>query len=89
MASAMNNLLQTTRVSCGARCGNALYLQRYSAILGHSHTLGREKMIKSGHGSLKVDIVAKFFDTYNPTILKILDLPPEYDTVRESTDRHT
>ena len=38
-------------------------------------------MIKSGRGSLKVGVVAKFFArfarnyTYNPTILKILDPP--------------
>ena len=52
-------------------------------LLGHSHSLGREMMIKSGRGSLKVGVVAKIFArfarnyTYNPTILKILD-PPLY-----------
>ena len=56
----------------------ALYLQCYSTLLGHHHSLRRKEMIKSGRGSLKVGVVAKIFAcnyTYNPTILKILDPP--------------
>ena len=39
-------------------------LYTYSVIVpyyvGHSHSLGREMMIKSGRGSLKVDVATKF-----------------------------
>ena len=50
-------------------------------VSSHSHTLGHERVIKSGRGSLKVGVVAIFFArfarnyTCNPTILKILDPP--------------